>query len=186
MSNLGNSTIVIEGSNAKKVHDFLNQMVKDNTFNYQVKPLQLNGERGQSHITWSRSDDTNKLFIVLTTKTKDTTYTVYSYDIALKYEDDRLIIFCSYARLNALSFLIEDLIYNNPEDGKYYFAEWSEADCYCGYSLFDDDQKYFCVDNINIYFGDDDDAAITEVIRYKDKDLERLVKDLANDQALYL
>lgn len=185
MSNLGDSTIVIEGSNAKKVQDFLNQMVKDNTFNYQVKPLQLNGERGQSYITWSRSDDTNKLFIGLTTKTKDTTYTGFSYDIALKYQDDRLIIFCHYVRLNALSYLIDDLIGNNPEDGKLYFADWSEADFFTGCYLFDNDQKYFVIDKVKNYFGDDDDD-ITEVIRYKDKDLERLVKDLANDQALYL
>ena len=143
MSNLGNSAIVIEGSNAKKVQVFLNQMVKDNTFNYQLKPLQVNGEMIQRHITWYRSDDTNKLFIVMTIKTKDATYTVYSYDIALKYEDDRLIIFCSYSRLNALCILIYDLIINNPEDGKLYFAEWSEADLYTGNGLLDDDQKHF-------------------------------------------
>ena len=185
MSNLGNSTIVIEGSNAKKVQDFLNQMVKDNTFNYQIKPLQLNKEKGQSHITWYRSDDTNKLFIVLTIKTKDTTYAGYSYDIALKYQDDKLIIVCSYARLNALSCLIDDLIGNNPKDGKLYLAEWSEADYYTGSYLFDNDQKYFVIDKVKNYFGDDDDD-ITEVINYKDKDLERLAKDLANDQSLYL
>lgn len=185
MSNLGNSTIVIEGTNAKKVQNFINQMVKDNTFNYKVKQLHLNGESGQSHITWSRSDDTNKLFIVLTTKTKDTTYAGYSYDIALKYKDDRLIIICSYARINALSYLIDDLIGNNPEDGKLYFAEWSEADCYTGCYLFDNDQKYFVIDKVKNCFGEDDDS-ITDVISYKDKDLERLVKDLANDQTLYL
>ena len=185
MSNLGNSTIVIEGSNAKKVQDFINQMVKDNTFNYKVKQLQLNGEMGQSHITCSRSDDTNKLFMVLNNNTTDTTYAGYSYDIALKYEDNRLIIICSYAHLNALSILIEDLIGNNPEDGKLYYAEWSEADCYTGCYLFDNDQKYFVIDKVKNCFGEDDDS-ITDVISYKDKDLERLVKDLANDQTLYL
>lgn len=185
MSNLGNSTIVIEGSNAKKVHNFLNQMVKDNTFNYQVKQLQLNGESGQSNITWYRNDDTNKLFIVLNTKTTDNTYAGYSYDIALKYEDNRLIISCSYAHINALSILIEDLIGNNPEDGKLYYAEWSEADCYTGCYLLDTDQKYFVVDKVKNYYGEDDES-ITDVINYKDKDLERLVKDIANYQALYL
>ena len=185
MSNLGNSTIVIEGANAKKVQDFLNQMVKDNTFSHQIKPLEFEGESCQRHITWDRCGDDNKLFIILKTKIQDRTYAGFSYDIALNYKDDRLIIFCSYARENALSSLIEDLIGNNPEDGKLYYAEWSESDCYTGAYLFDDDQKYFFIDNVKNYFGDDDDD-ITEVINYKDKDLELLVKDLANDQALYL
>ena len=185
MSNLGNSAIVIEGSNAKKVHNFINQMVKYNTFNYKVKQLQLNGESGKSYITWYRSDDTNKLFIVLNTNKTDTTYAGYSYDIALKYEDNRLIIFCSYAHLNALSILIEDLIGNNQEDSKLYYAEWSEADCYTGCYIFDNEQKYFVINKVKNYYGEDDES-ITDVINYKDKDLERLVKDLANDQALYL
>ena len=185
MSNLGNSTIVIEGANAKKVQDFLNQMVKDNTFNYQIEPFELNDEIGKSNITWDRSGDDNKLYIIMTIKTKNITYAGYSYDIVLKSQDDKLIIFCSYARLNVLSYLISNLIDNNPEDGKLYFAEWSEADCYTGGCLFDKDRKYFFVDNVKNYFGDDDDD-ITEVIDYKDKDLEHLVKDLVNDQTLYL
>lgn len=185
MSNFGKSTIVIEGANAKKVQDFLNQMVKDSTFKYQIEPLGLSSDKGKSYITWSRSDDPNQLFIILTTKIDDITFAGGSYDIALKYKDDRLIIFCSYGSLNALRYLIYDLICNNPEDGKLYFAEWSEADCYTGCRIFDDDQKYFFIDNVKNYFGDDDDD-ITEVIDYKDKDLEHLVKDLINDQTLYL
>ncbi len=165
MSNLGESVIVVEGPNAKVVYDFLNEMQRDESFKYKIRPLTVNGVECESNILWCRYNE--KLAILLVC---DTSHGYFdSYDVKYEYVNGRLFIICNYVNVNAIAYLIENLI----SEG-WYCAQWSEADCFAGNLLIDDERKYFG-HILTDHFGDGTEV---EVINVVDEELQGWMKNI--------
>ena len=188
MGNFGHSTIVVEGANAKKVYDFLLEIAKNTPYKYDIKPLRIGDKECESYLVCREAEEgeevENGVWIYLFSLCDGRFESLgASYGISLKYQDDRLIISCSYWYENAIRLLLLNLPLNEA-DGKWYLAQWSERDLWEGNMMIDDEGKYFFRHEVKIEDGED--GALIESVDYVDKEFHNLVKKIGNDDTLLL
>lgn len=188
MGNFGHSTIVVEGANAKKVYDFLLEIAKNTPYKYDIKPLRIGDKECESYLVCREVEEgeevENGVWIYLFSLNDGRFESMgASYEICLKYQDDRLIIRCSYWCVNAIRLLLLNLPLNEA-DGKWYLAQWSESDTWYGNMMIDDEGKYFFSHEVQI--EDSEEGELIESVDYVDKEFHNLVKEIGNDDTLLL